>query len=80
MEVKAKMYKDKDRQREANKQAKKRWNAKRADAEALGIPEEGIPPLERIPKRQIETVPPPVTPTLDKPLTGNTTKRGKDIR
>lgn len=40
------MYKDKDRQREANKQAKERWKAKQADKyvrEALGIPKEGIP-------------------------------------
>lgn len=48
------MYKDKDRQREANKQAKERWKARQADKyvrEALGIPkegipEQGIPPLE----------------------------------
>ena len=53
------MYKDKDRQREANKRAKERWKAKQADIyvrEALGIPEKGIPergipPIERIPKK-----------------------------
>ncbi len=50
------MYKDKNKQKEANRLAKERWKAKKADVAALGIPpkgipREGIPPLERIPER-----------------------------
>ena len=76
------MYKDKDKQREANRKAKERWKAKRADIyvrEALGIPvegvpERGIPPVERIPKKfpkrgkDIKTfadLPPDVQQTID---------------
>ena len=31
-------------------------------------------------KHSDDVVPPPMTPTLDEPLTDNTTKRGKDIK
>ena len=51
-------YKDKDKQREANKRAKERWKAKRADIavrEALGIPVEGIP-VEGIPAQGIPSI------------------------
>jgi len=61
------MYKDPDKQKEANRRAKARWKEKRADIavrEALGIPEQGIPskgipPIERIPKK--------FKPVTDKP-------------
>lgn len=60
------MYKDKDKQREANKRSKERWQAKQADIavrEALGIPPEGIP-QQGIPPIENKGIP----------------KRGKDIK
>jgi hypothetical protein len=55
-------YKDENKQKEANRAAKKRWKERKADMavrEALGIPLEGIPgkgipPVTRIPETFVD--------------------------
>ncbi len=73
------MYKDKDKQRDANKQAMKRYRL--AEERRTGITqkvsrEQGITQTSPvIPKGVTQGVTPPMTPVLDEPLTSNTTER-----